>query len=139
VSAIRRTVYLPGDEPAELPLVDTATVADETQTRWAYSNLQPLRCCAYPRLDRQIGVLASRPFHHHGLNASYVDISRETLHINTCTYGNCYPEETAAAEIRRATQDTIDDLDRVIVELVEHRDRLKETIAEFGGEGQQDG
>lgn len=132
MSAIRRTVYLPGDEPAELPLVDSQAVVDEAKTRWAYSSLQSLRCCAYPRLDRQIGVLASRPFHHHGANASYVDISRETLHINTRTYGNCYPEDAAEVEIRRATQDTIDDLDQVIAELVEHRDRLKEALVERG-------
>ncbi len=125
MSARRRTVYLPGDEPAELPFVDAAEEPSETDSsRWAYSSLQPLRCCAYPRLNRQIGVLASRPFHHHGLNASYVDISRETLHINTSTYGKCYPEGAADAEIRRATQDTIDELDRVIDELTEHRDRL---------------
>lgn len=132
MSAIRRTVYLPGDEPAELPLIDAEAVADETESYWVYSSLQPLKCCAYPRLDRQIGVLASRPFRHHGLNASYVDISRETLHINTATFGNYYPAETTEAEIRRATQNTIDDLERVIVELTEHRDRLKARVE--GGE-----
>jgi hypothetical protein len=29
-------------------------------------------------LNRRVGVVVGRPFHHHGLNATYVDIERET-------------------------------------------------------------
>jgi hypothetical protein len=80
-----------------------------------------------------IGVLASQPFHHHGLNAPYVDISRETVTVNTASYGRCYPVEQADAQLRSATEDTIADLDKVIAELTAHRDRL---AAELSVDGQ---
>lgn len=96
----------------------------ETNDRWAYDSRALLECSAHPHLHRKIGVLASTPFHHHGLNAPYVDVQRDTVSIWSSTYGNCYPAETADEEIRRATTHTIADLDNVITELTAHRDRL---------------
>jgi hypothetical protein len=92
-----------------------------------YDSRAPLECSAHP-LRRKIGVLASAPFHHYGLNASYVDVQLETVSIGSGTYGNCYPAETAEQEIRRATERTIADLDKAITELTAHRDRLTETL-----------
>jgi hypothetical protein len=75
-------------------------------------------------LNRRVGVVVGRPFHHHGLNATYVDISRETPVVNTNTYGNSYPVTDVEQEARSAIEDTIVDLDRLISHLTEHRARL---------------
>lgn len=119
------TAYLPGDEPATLPVDDeTAAEPDTTQDPyWIYDTCKPLEN-ADPALHRRIGVLASKPFHHLGLNAMYVDVHRETVTVNSKAYGNCYPAEEGGKRIRVATEATIADLDRVITELTAHRDRL---------------
>lgn len=103
--------------------------------RWAFDSRMPLKCCEFPALERKIGVLASQPFHHHGLGAEFVDISRETISVTTKTYGRCYPSGSATGEIRRAAQHTIDDLDAVIAELTAHRDRLRATLIPASIEG----
>lgn len=76
-------------------------------------------------LNRRVGVTVGRPFHHHGLNATYVDIERETPTVNTTTWGNCYPVEEARNLAREYFESTISDLDRLIWHLAGHRDRLK--------------
>lgn len=101
----------------------------QPEVRSGYDSREPLKCCAYPNLGRQIGVLADNPFHHQGLNADYVDISRETPFVNTRSYGTCYPIKSTDAEVRRATEVTIADLDRIIAELAEHRERLARELA----------
>jgi hypothetical protein len=96
---------------------------------WTYDSRAPLERAAPPLArSRYIGVLASKPFHHHGMNAPYVDIQLETVSLRTETYGNCYPAETFHEEIRRATTRTIADLDAAIAELTAHRDRLSATL-----------
>lgn len=90
----------------------------------AYDSRERLEGCEFPHLNRQVGVSASQPFHHYGLGAEYVDVHRETAVINTATFGTCYPVETAAQQIRTFTESTISDLDKLIVELTAHRDRL---------------
>lgn len=95
-----------------------------------YDSRQPLDSCEFPELHKRIGVLASPPFHHHGANATYVDVSRETLRVSTGSYGSCYPVEDAAGEVERATRDTIADLDKVIADLTGHRDRLRRELGD---------
>jgi hypothetical protein len=80
-------------------------------------------------LGRKIGVLVGQPFHHHGLNATYVDISRETPRLNTDTYGNCYPIEETAEQARVAFEETIGELDALIAHLVAHRERMAADVA----------
>lgn len=65
----------------------------------SYDSQRPLECCEYPRLDRQIGVRAGHSFHHRGMGAEYIYIARQTVTVNTATYGNYYPAETADAEM----------------------------------------
>ncbi|PWK81695.1 hypothetical protein C8D88_116106 [Lentzea atacamensis] len=89
---------------------------------------QPLQG-APEHLNRSIGVVVSRPFHHHGRNAAYVDVYREIPRVNTDTYGLCYPVEESAQQVQRAIEDTIEDLDNLIKHLTDHRDRLAAELA----------
>ena len=95
----------------------------DTGDRWAYDSRAPLECAEHPHLHRTIGVRASVPYYHRGMNASYVDIQRDTISIWGSAAGGSYPSETAEEEIRSATTRTIADLDTVITELTAHRDR----------------
>jgi hypothetical protein len=90
-------------------------------------------------LGRQIGVLVGQPFRHVGLNATYVDISRETPRLNTDTWGSCYPVAETERHAREAFDQTIAELDALIAHLTAHRDRLSTDRAglpsrEFGQE-----
>ncbi len=76
-------------------------------------------------LSRQVGVVVGRPFLHHGANATYVDIERETPIVNTEAWGNCYPVEEQRGRAEEMLNQTIADLDRLIWHLAGHRDRLK--------------
>lgn len=74
--------------------------------------------------ERTLGVLVSTPFHHHGLNATYVDLCYDTITISTATYGNSYPAGEVQHRAKAMTQSVIDDLNATIAELTAHRDRL---------------
>lgn len=93
---------------------------------------QPLQS-APSGLGRQVGVLIGQPFHHVGLNATYVDISRETPRLNTDTWGNCYPAVETEQHAREAFEKTIADLDKVIGELTDHRTRLAAALTDLPG------
>lgn len=84
-------------------------------------------------LDRRIGVVVGRPFHHHGLNATYVDVERETPTVNTTTWGNCFPLDEVRDRTREAFTATISDLDRLLWHLAGHRDRLKAELDSLPG------
>lgn len=92
----------------------------------AYDSRAPLANTPSPHLNPQIGVLASRTFFHQGLKAPYVDVQRDTITVGTATYGNYYPAEGVDEAIESATAATIADLNRVIDELIAHRNRLAE-------------
>jgi hypothetical protein len=100
-----------------------------TASRWVLDTRAPLECCRHPSLHRQLGVLASAPFHHHGLNAEYVDVSGETVTVNTVAFGTCYPSGEVDAKVREFTGQIVADLNKVITELTAHRDRLAATLA----------
>lgn len=93
--------------------------------RYQYDSRELLK----DRDDRSIGVLVSAPFHHHGLKATYVDVSRETVTVSSATYGNCYPSKDVRDQACSATEQTIADLDAVIAELAGHRDRLRAELS----------
>jgi hypothetical protein len=95
-----------------------------------FNSRAPLECCAFPGADRQIGVSTRGPFHHHGLGGTYVDVRRETVWINSATWGNCYPEAEAGTQVRQMTLETVAELDAVIAELAQHRTRLLASIGE---------
>lgn len=80
-------------------------------------------------LNRRVGVTVGRPFHHHGLSATYVDVQRETPTVNTATWGNCYPVTDIEQHARSAFEDTIADLGQLISHLSEHRERLATELA----------
>lgn len=108
--------------------------ADPRAPQW--DARQPLQ--GAPRgLNRQVGVLVGPPFHHHGLNATYVDISRETPIVSTDMWGTCYPAAETEKHARAAFEKTIAELDGLIAHLTAHRDRLIADLAslpdrEFG-------
>lgn len=103
----------------------------------SYDSRATLECCSFAHLGRKIGVHAGTPFHHHGMDATYVDIIRETISVNTETYGNSHPVGTLTEAVAQATQATIDDLDGVIRELTIHKGRLCRELIELGLHGVQ--
>lgn len=92
-----------------------------THAQWDAT--QPLEG-APPALNRRVGVTIGQPFHHVGLNATYVDISRETPRLNTDTWGNCYPAVDTEQHAREAFDQAIAGLDALIAHLAAHRGRL---------------
>src|SRR5688572_18983492 len=84
-------------------------------------------------LKRCVGVTVGRPFHHHGANATYVDINRETPVVNTNTYGNCYPITDLKTQAASAFEDTIAELDALIAHLAAHRERLAKELDSIPG------
>ncbi|WP_280454822.1 hypothetical protein [Nocardia brasiliensis] len=90
----------------------------------SYDSRKRLEACEFPHLNRQVGVFTGSPFHHRGLGAEYVDVSREIVVVNTATFGTCHPVAEVAAAVRADTASTIANLDGLIVELTAHRDRL---------------
>lgn len=125
------TAYLPGDEPTAhpAPAENLPEYEIEDGVQYAFDNRALLRCCAFPGLRRKIGVTASAPFDHVGLKAEYVDVTRETIQVNTRGYGGYYPAGEASERVYSATEDTIADLDMVIAELSEHRARLVKSLS----------
>jgi hypothetical protein len=79
---------------------------------------------ADPALHRHVGVTVGQPFHHHGMNAVYVDVDRETVRVNTDAYGTCYPVGSTGTAAEEALSRTVAELDAVIAELAGHRARL---------------
>lgn len=93
-----------------------------------YDSCQPLTSCDFPGPHKRIGVIASKPFHHCGANATYVDVHYDTVRVGSVGYGMSYPVERAAEEIERATRAAIANLDKVIADLAGHRDRLRQEL-----------
>lgn len=87
---------------------------------------KPLQCSVHfpDQHPQELGVLVSAPFFHHGLKGEYVDISRETVRVNTQSFGDTVPAEQAERRAITATGAVVDELTAVIRELTEHRDRL---------------
>jgi hypothetical protein len=57
--------------------------------------------------------------------ALHVDVFRDTVTVNTQQAWHCAPAESVNEAIAQMTQETIANLDTVITELIEHRDRLR--------------
>jgi len=90
-----------------------------------YDSQQQLESCAL-NITRRLGVVILGPFEHHGLPGKplFGDFSYETITVNTACYGSNKPVEELNDHIEKATGKIIADLDRVIEELQQHRDRL---------------
>lgn len=97
---------------------------------YQYNSTAPLECCEFKELDRQIGVTVSDPFTHHGMHRQCVEVHRETVCVNTKTFGNPgVPANDWHATALKFTWDTIKDLERVIGELEAHKSRLEHQVA----------
>jgi hypothetical protein len=94
-----------------------------------YTNAQPLECCEFKNLNRQVGVTVHQRYATHASLGDAVDICYERPTLNTATFGGWKSVASAAAEIATMTDYVIDDLDRIIAELQAHRDRLVEKRA----------
>lgn len=91
---------------------------------YQYDSRKQLVTCEFPSLQRQIGVVASNPFDHAGLGGKYVDLFYERVSVNTATFGNPYPEAEWKAQALDMTKTIIKNLDDVIAELTQHRERM---------------
>lgn len=94
-----------------------------------HDSRRPLANVEAGSIPRSIGVLVSGPFWNHGLERRMVDVERETVAVNSRTFGNMCAVERAEQVVREATQRTIEDLDRVIADLTQHRERLAGELA----------
>lgn len=93
--------------------------------RYIYDSCATLQCHPFPHLNKVIGVRAGHVFAHHELGgALHVDVWRDTVTVNTQQAVLCTPAESVNDAIAQMTQETIANLDTVITELTEHRDRL---------------
>lgn len=102
---------------------------DPTVTSWSqWDASKPLEG-APPRLNRRVGVVIGKPFHHHGIGATYVDITRETPTMNTISYGRGYPVAETGQHARSAFGKTVAELTVLIDHLTMHRDRLVADLA----------
>lgn len=101
--------------------------------RFIFDSRQHLATCSFPDLSRQIGVFVSEPFKHHGFTppAEHVDLSYETISINTRTFGNSYPVAEWKPKAHEMTRTTIHHLDQVITELTAHRNRLQASLTDL--------
>ncbi len=84
--------------------------------------------------NRQIGILAIHQYFHQIEKVDYLDISYEKININTSTFGNRYPITQAQVKIIQFTKIIIEDLNDVIEELREHRDRMVVELIELDKE-----
>jgi hypothetical protein len=86
-----------------------------------YSNQAPLLCAEFPSLKRQIGVSVYQ-YHEEHWNVEY---ERVSLNVNTATFGKgiSTPMETQE-QVIKSTWAVIENLDKVIDELQDHRRRL---------------
>lgn len=100
-----------------------------------YDTRKPLISCEFTSLQRSLGVLVSTPFDHKGLNKECVDTYRETITVNTATYGNVVPAEEWHDAAIKMTGTTVDELDKVIKELVAHRMRLYAELEKLKDKG----
>jgi hypothetical protein len=91
-----------------------------------YDSRQPLECCEFRALNRQIGVLVTGPFRHHGLPGKplFADLHYEIVSVNSAGFGSPKPVGELNLHVQTATARIISKLDDVIEELQQHRNRL---------------
>lgn len=89
-----------------------------------YTNAQPLECCEFKNLNRQVGVSITQRYTTHASLGDAVDIHFERPSLNTSCAGGWKATSDATKEVELMTNYVIEDLDRVISELTAHRDRL---------------
>lgn len=100
--------------------------------RYQYEALAPLESCEFKDLNRSIGVSVSDPFEHHGLKKQCVEIFRETITVNTKTFGNQgIPADAWQPVAIDYLKQTAEDLQKVIDELEEHKGRLEISIRQL--------
>lgn len=81
---------------------------------------------AFPSLNRQIGITVSPPWVHSGLREVVVDIETESPILNTETRGQIYLSTEWTEKTIENYTSLISNLDDLIDELTEHRDRLED-------------
>ena len=88
-----------------------------------------------PALKRALGVSVIGPFHHAGMNCEAVEVTFETLILNTKTFATWKPVDEAAGEVEKMTQQIIEHIDEIVVELTTHRHRLQYELARLDPKG----
>ena len=94
-----------------------------------YTNEKRLICCEHPKLNHQIGA--------HVINyGSHYEVGYERVSINTASFGRSEttPDNLTALVIRD-TETVIDNIDLVLAELEQHRDRLIEEVKRLKRDG----
>ncbi len=89
-----------------------------------FDNREPLECCEFASLQRQLGIVVSEEFTHIGLQRQMADCEYETVTVNTATFGGPKYIEEVADEKDRMTEKIIADIDEVVEELLQHKRRL---------------
>jgi hypothetical protein len=85
----------------------------------------PLKCCEFPQLHRKIGLWIGQPFKHYGKGGKlFVEICRETISVNSITFGKSVSLEEKNNQASKMITAIITDIDIVIKELEEHKHRL---------------
>lgn len=96
-----------------------------------YTNQKPLEIQEYSEMGRQLGIWISEPFFHVGRKETNVEICYERLSLNSITFGGNYPLSEAKEKAISDTSTIINHLDKVIAELLQHRERLSNSIIEI--------
>lgn len=73
---------------------------------------------------RRIGVCCSQPYENKGARRETVDVTRESPQLTTQEFCSTVPTEQRDETIARLTAATIQDIEKLIRQLTEHRDRL---------------
>lgn len=103
-----------------------------------FDSRKPLECCEFASLNRCLGVKISRPLEGRSLNPTIVDCECETISVNTITSGkwlvvNSAIDSKTVADVenvkKEMTEGIVADIDEVVSELLEHRERLLRSIS----------